>query len=119
MRARRYTVLIADRSSGVVRRVGISLRPAIVVAVGILSIPVLIGLGAKWSAGAEIGQLQSANSLLEVENGNYRQATGELTGQIPVARGRHQRPGRARHPRSRAGAGDSEASCRRNPVRWA
>jgi murein DD-endopeptidase MepM/ murein hydrolase activator NlpD len=87
MRARRYTVLIADRSSGVVRRVGISLRPAIAVAVGILSIPVLIGLGAKWSAGAEIGELQSANSLLQVENGNYRQATGELTGQIQSLEG--------------------------------
>lgn len=87
MRARRYTILIADRSSGVVRRVGVSLRPAITVAVGILSIPVLMGLGAKWSARAEIGQLQSANSLLEVENGNYRQATGELTGQIQSLEG--------------------------------
>jgi len=34
MRARRYTVLIADRSSGVVRRAGVSLRPAIVIALG-------------------------------------------------------------------------------------
>jgi len=41
MRARRYTILIADRSSGVVRRVGVSLRPAIAVTVGILSIPVM------------------------------------------------------------------------------
>ena len=82
MRARRYTVLIADRSSGVVRRVGVNLRPAITVALGILSVPVLMGLGAKWSARAEIIQLKSANSLLQVENGNYRQATGELTGQI-------------------------------------
>ena len=72
MRARRYTVLIADRSSGVVRRVGVSLRPAIAVALGILSVPVLMGLGAKWSARTEIAQLKSANSLLQVENGNYR-----------------------------------------------
>src|SRR5688572_9629165 len=82
MQMRRYTVLIADRSSGVVRRVGVSLRPAIAVTLGVLSIPVLMGLGAKWSASAEIEQLRFANSLLEVENGNYRQATGELTGQI-------------------------------------
>src|ERR1700730_8348168 len=82
MRARRYTILIADRSSGVVRRVGLSLRPAIAVTLGILSVPVLMGLGAKWSARTEIAQLQSSNSLLLVENGNYRSATGELTGQI-------------------------------------
>src|ERR1700681_658213 len=50
MRARRYTIVIADRSSGVVRRVGLSLRPAIAIALGILSVPVLMGLGAKWSA---------------------------------------------------------------------
>src|SRR5437773_6596968 len=87
MRAKRYTVLIADRSSGVVRRVGVSLRPAIAITLGILSVPVLMGLGAKWSALAEIAQLKSSNSLLEVENGNYRQATGELTGQIQSLEG--------------------------------
>ena len=87
MRARRYTVLIADRSSGVVRRVGVSLRPAIAMALGIVSVPVLMGLGAKWSARAEIAQLKSANWLLQVENGNYRQATGELTGQIQSLEG--------------------------------
>ena len=87
MRARRYTVVIADRPSGVVRRVGVSLRPAVAVTLGLLSVPVLMGLGAKWSAGAEIAHLKSANSLLEVENGNYRQATGELTGQIQSLEG--------------------------------
>ena len=55
--------------------------------VGILSIPVLMGLGAKWSARTEIAQLKSDNSLLQVENGNYREATGELTGQIQSLEG--------------------------------
>jgi murein DD-endopeptidase MepM/ murein hydrolase activator NlpD len=87
MRARRYTVLIADRSSGVVRRVGISLRPAIAAVVGVLALPILIGLGAKWSARSEIDQLLSANSMLQVQNGSYRQATGELTGQIQSLEG--------------------------------
>jgi murein DD-endopeptidase MepM/ murein hydrolase activator NlpD len=87
MRARRYTVLIADRSSGVVRRAGVSLRPAIAMGVGVLAVPVLIGLGAKWSARTEIAELKAVNELLEVENGNYRQATGELTGQIQSLEG--------------------------------
>jgi murein DD-endopeptidase MepM/ murein hydrolase activator NlpD len=49
---------------------------------GVLSLPILIGLGAKRSARAEIDQLKSANTLLQVENGSYRAATGELTAQI-------------------------------------
>jgi murein DD-endopeptidase MepM/ murein hydrolase activator NlpD len=82
MRARRYTVLIANRSSGVVRRIGVSLRPAIAIIIGLYSLPILIGLGAKWSATAEINQLASANRLLQAENDSYREATGQLTGQI-------------------------------------
>ena len=82
MQGRRYTVVIADRSSGVVRRVTISLRPTVLMVVGVLLLPILIGLGAKWSAGVELDQIRSANSALEVENGSYRAATGELTSQI-------------------------------------
>jgi murein DD-endopeptidase MepM/ murein hydrolase activator NlpD len=82
MSGRRYTVLIADRSTGVLRRITVSLRAAIAVVVGVLMMPVLIGLGAKWSARLEISQLRASTAALQVENGNYRQATGELTGQI-------------------------------------
>ena len=64
------------------RRVTISLRAATTVVAGVLVMPVLIGLGARWQAASEIGQLVVANSALEVENGNYREATGELTTQI-------------------------------------
>jgi murein DD-endopeptidase MepM/ murein hydrolase activator NlpD len=50
-------------------------------------VPILIGLGAKWSAGTEIDQLRTANALLQAENGNYRAATGELTTQIQSLEG--------------------------------
>ena len=79
---RRYTVLIADRSSGVMRQVTVSLRATMIVVGTVLAVPVLMGLGAKWSAGAEIERLRSANSSMTVENGSYRAATGELTSQI-------------------------------------
>lgn len=82
MRVYRYTVIIADRSSGAVRRLTISLRPFLATVAGIIAMPILIGLGAKWSARAEIGELRSMNAALEVENGSYRAATGELTTQI-------------------------------------
>ena len=82
MRARRYTVVIADRTSGVVRRATISLRPTVLLVVGVFALPVLVGLGARWSATSEIDELKVAKAALEVENGSYRAATGELTGQI-------------------------------------
>jgi murein DD-endopeptidase MepM/ murein hydrolase activator NlpD len=82
MRGRRYTVLIADRSSGVVRRVTINLRPVLMAVAGVLLMPILIGLGARWSARVEIDSLRSTNGVLQVENTSYRAATGELTTQI-------------------------------------
>jgi murein DD-endopeptidase MepM/ murein hydrolase activator NlpD len=82
MRARRYTVLIADRSSGVVRSATISLRPAVLIVVGVFLLPILIGLGARWSARTEIKQVLTANVQLEEENSSYRAATGALTTQI-------------------------------------
>ena len=84
MSARRYTVLIADRSSGVVRQVTVNLRLTAATVLTVLALPVLIGLGAKWSARGEIDQLRSNNSSLTVENGSYRAATGELTGMNEV-----------------------------------
>jgi murein DD-endopeptidase MepM/ murein hydrolase activator NlpD len=82
MKARRYTVVIADRSSGALRHVTVSLRRTILGIAAVLALPVLMGLGAKWSARIELEQIRVANSLLQVENGSYRAATGELTGQI-------------------------------------
>ena len=82
MSARRYTVLIADRSSGVMRQLTVTLRSTAVVVVAVLALPVLMGLGAKWGSRTEIDQLRSANSSLTIENSSYRAATGELTAQI-------------------------------------
>jgi murein DD-endopeptidase MepM/ murein hydrolase activator NlpD len=54
----------------------------VAVVVSVMTLPVLIGLGAKWSSRSEIDQLRVSNSSLTVENGSYRAATGELTAQI-------------------------------------
>ncbi|HEY8549497.1 MAG TPA: M23 family metallopeptidase [Vicinamibacterales bacterium] len=78
----RYTIVIANRTTGVVRRFTLSLRPAILAVLGLFSLPVLIGLGARWSATAELEFLREANALLRQENASFRSATGELTGQI-------------------------------------
>jgi murein DD-endopeptidase MepM/ murein hydrolase activator NlpD len=82
MPSTRYTIVIANRSTGVVRRVTLGLRPTLVAVAGLFSLPVLIGLGARWSATAELDHLRTANSSLRQENASFRDATGELTGQI-------------------------------------
>ena len=87
MRARRYTILIADRSSGVVRRGTINLRATIALVAVVFTTPVLIGLGASWGARADADLLRASNAALEVENTSYRAATGELTSQIQSLEG--------------------------------
>jgi murein DD-endopeptidase MepM/ murein hydrolase activator NlpD len=87
MRARRYTVILADRSNGVVRRFTISLRPVIGVCLSVAVLPILMILGQKWKAQYDIEQLRTANAALAIENASYRSATGELTSQIQSLEG--------------------------------
>ena len=47
-----------------------------------LTLPILIGLGARWSAKAALDELTATNAQLTVENDNYREATGQLASQI-------------------------------------
>ena len=82
MRSRRYTILVADRTSGVVRRVTIPAGPAVAVACAVVTLPVLIGIGASWKAKSDVSQLYASHRALEAENSNYRGATEALSDQI-------------------------------------
>jgi murein DD-endopeptidase MepM/ murein hydrolase activator NlpD len=82
--SRRYTIVVADRTSGVVRRFTVPLLPSAAVIVSLLTFPMLIGLGARWSAQAEIRELTGSNIALQMENDNYHQATGQLASQISI-----------------------------------
>jgi|SRR5579862_3146400 len=82
MRSPRYTILVANRKTGVVRRLTVVRRVAVLVTMGSLVVPVLMGLGARWSARTEIDSLRAANDTLREQNDSYRTATGELASQI-------------------------------------
>lgn len=85
MRSPRYTVLIANRQTGAVRRLTIVRRPAVLACVAILMVPMLIGLvgfGARAARQAEIDHLAQQTEALRIENESYRAATGELATQI-------------------------------------
>jgi murein DD-endopeptidase MepM/ murein hydrolase activator NlpD len=82
VKSRRYTIVIADRTTGVVRRFTFSLRPTLTAVVLLFSMPVLIGLGARWSALAEVGGLRTTAASLQLQNESFRAMTAELTSQV-------------------------------------
>lgn len=82
MASRRYTVLVADRTTGVVRRLTVARRTVVTMAALALSLPVLIGLGAAWKAKLDVTDLADSHAALEMENASYRAATEALAEQI-------------------------------------
>jgi murein DD-endopeptidase MepM/ murein hydrolase activator NlpD len=82
MRSRRYTIVLADRRTGAVRRFTLGLWPTVLTVAAVMALPVLIGTGAAMKARYDSAQLYSTASVLEIENANYRVATEALAGQI-------------------------------------
>jgi len=82
MLSKRYTLVLADRTTGVVRRFTISVKPVLAVIVTVITLPILIGTGAALKANYDVAQLYVSSATLELENANYRAATEQLAGQI-------------------------------------
>jgi len=82
MLSKRYTIVLADRTTGVVRRFTISVRAAVAVVSIAMGLPMLIGIGAAFKSQYDVGQLYTSHATLELENANYRAATETLAGQI-------------------------------------
>jgi murein DD-endopeptidase MepM/ murein hydrolase activator NlpD len=82
MKSPRYTILVANRNTGVVRRITIARRVAVAALLGVAAVPLLIGLGASSADPVELESLRQANQSLQLENESYRAATGELADQI-------------------------------------
>ena len=78
----RYTVVVADRSSGVIRRITLNLRSVIGLLVAILGTPILLGLSFSWLASTELNRLKTNLASLEVENSGYRTASTTLRSEI-------------------------------------
>jgi murein DD-endopeptidase MepM/ murein hydrolase activator NlpD len=82
MASKRYTIIVADRSSGVVRRLTLSLRPLFIGVGVVATLPVLIGIGAAWKTKSDVADLLASHYALEAENANFRSATSELATQV-------------------------------------
>ena len=57
MLSRRYTIVLADRTTGVVRRFTITLKPALIVVLTTVSLPILIGTGAALKARHDVATM--------------------------------------------------------------
>jgi len=82
MRSPRYTILVANRSTGAVRRLTLARRTVAMTVVGFALMPLLVGLGVSNADPVELQTLQLTNESLRIENESYRAATGELADQI-------------------------------------
>lgn len=82
MASSRYTIVVADRATGVVRRFTIGLKPVLWALGSVVVVPILIGMGAALKAKADVADLFRTQASLELENANYRAATEALAGQI-------------------------------------
>jgi len=82
MRSARYTIIVANRQSGVVRRFTIRLAPTLFAVVITLGLPVLIGIGAASKAKSDVSQLYADQAVLQIENSSFKDATEALSGQI-------------------------------------
>lgn len=82
MAAKRYTILVADRRTGVVRRFTLSLRPAIVAVTLVALIPSLVALGAVMKSRWQADVWASQRASLVLENESMRVATGALAEQV-------------------------------------
>ena len=79
---KRYSILVADRTSGAVRRFTVAVRPTLAVAIILFACATALGLHARWTTIAEIEGLRMRNATLGVENTTYRKGVDKLTDQM-------------------------------------
>src|SRR4051794_7073357 len=68
----RHTIVVIDESTKVIRRVPVGLPALTAIFSLLISFPVLVGVGARLSARAELDHLQAMHRMLEAEGASYR-----------------------------------------------
>lgn len=78
---KRYSFIIADRTSGLVHRGTVPVRSTLAVIAAILALPIGWSLS-RWGMQAEVERLQLLTATLQTENASYRAAATDLTTKI-------------------------------------
>jgi murein DD-endopeptidase MepM/ murein hydrolase activator NlpD len=84
---RRYSFVVTDSTTGTERRFTLPLWPTLAGLTAVLALPILVGLGARWSVRSEMQELAATAMALRMENDSYRDATGQLASQISALQG--------------------------------
>ncbi|MGE5358787.1 MAG: M23 family metallopeptidase [Bacteroidales bacterium] len=79
---KRYTIVVENQATGVVRRFTMRPRPLVAALVVVMAMPALFGLAVRWSTRAELQVLRDTARTAQIENASYRAATAELAGQV-------------------------------------
>ena len=87
MLSTRYSIVIANRKTGVVRRLTVSIRPLVTMAVLAVVVPLLMIAGASRKAAWQRATLEAELTTLRSENAVIKAATGTLTSQIGTLQG--------------------------------
>ena len=82
MFVRRLSFLVTDCATGTQRTFSLRLWPTVGLALVILFLPILVGLGSRWAVRSELRELTATTMALRMENDSYREATGQLASQI-------------------------------------
>lgn len=80
--SRRFVITVRSGATGVERQ--FTIRPALALTglCAFFAVPVLMALGARWSAASTIAELSRTKAALEMENASYREATAQLSSQV-------------------------------------
>lgn len=79
MPGKRFSLLIADRSNGAVRRFTVGRRPFAAAVAVVLAVPLTLSLYLGWTTQTRVDRLRLENARLELENSSYRAAATELS----------------------------------------
>ena len=87
LKFRRYSFVVTNCHTGGEHRFSLRMWP-VIAGVGVLFLmPVLVGLGARWSVRSELRDLSATAIALRMENDSYRDATGQLAEQVSALQG--------------------------------
>lgn len=84
MLPRRYTFVIADRESGVLRRFTLAVRPTLAIGVLTLFTLIAVGLDYRWTTLKTIEELRLTNARLSIETTKYKLTAEQTTTQLSL-----------------------------------
>ena len=79
---KRYSLIIANRTTGATSRFTLGVGPACLLVLAFLVLPATLFVYAEWSTSLAVTRLQLRNARLELENSDYRATASELASHL-------------------------------------